>query len=120
PANVQFEDRKLAGTVDPNSAGLLVLDADGDGTPDLLAWSQKGIILYRSGREVVANSGLGNLTGVVFVAAGDFDNDGLPDLCVISGAGARLFRNVKGRFTEADSKLPSGAFHSAVWLDFDH
>ena len=120
PATPKFEDRKLPGTVDPASAGMLVLDAHGDGRPDLLVWSSRGILLYRHGSEPVADSGLADLRGVVSVAAGDFDNDGLPDLCVLTESGARLYHNSKGRFDQTEAKLPAGRFQRAIWLDFDH
>ncbi len=119
-AKLQFEDRRLPGAVDTKSAGLLVLDADGDGSADLLAWSKNGLLLYRDGKDAVANSGLGGVKDVVSVAAGDFDNDGLPDLCVVTAAGARLFHNAKGRFEESAAKLAPGSYRAALWLDFDH
>jgi hypothetical protein len=116
-APVQFEDRKLGGSVDPGTAGMLVLDADGDGSPDLLVWSRTGMILYvgRSAKPV----DLG-VKDVIAVAAGDYGNDGLPDLCVISADGAHILRNKKGTFEDSGIKLPSGRFRKAVWLDFDH
>ena len=119
-AKLQFEDHKLAGTLDPATAGLLVVDANGDGNPDLLAWSKTGMLLYHNARDAVANSGLGGVQGVVSVAAGDFDNDGLADLCVVTEAGPRLFHNAKGHFEESSAKLASGSYRAAVWLDFDH
>jgi tetratricopeptide (TPR) repeat protein len=119
PAPLRFQDEKLTGSADPETAGLLVLDADGDGNPDLLAWSRAGVLLYASGRKAV-DSGLSGMQGVVSVAAGDFDNDGLPDLCVLTEAGARIFRNNRGRFVDAGIKLPAGRFQKAAWLDFDH
>ncbi|HVX65664.1 MAG TPA: FG-GAP-like repeat-containing protein [Bryobacteraceae bacterium] len=119
-AEVRFEDRKLAGAADPKSAGLLAIDADGDGVPDLLAWSRSGIALYRSGKDLVENSGLGGIKGVLSVAAGDIDNDNLADLCITTESGAFLYRNVKGRFEKSPVALPAGRFERAVWLDFDH
>ncbi|MGD0201703.1 MAG: FG-GAP-like repeat-containing protein [Bryobacteraceae bacterium] len=117
---VQFKDQKLPGTVDPGTAGLLVIDADGDGRPDLLAWSRDGIRLYRNGTDLVPDSGLGDMRGVISIAAGDFDNDGLADLCVLTEAGPLLYRNAKGRFERQKAPLPPGRFERAVWLDFDH
>jgi Flp pilus assembly protein TadD len=113
--------RELAGraSFDPATAGLAVLDADGDGRPDLLAWSARGVRLWKDGATPVAASGLEGLSGVVAVAPGDFDNDGLPDLCVLA-PGPRLFHNEKGRFVELPVKLPAGRFRTAVWLDYDH
>ncbi len=109
------------GSLDPATAGLAVLDADGDGRPDLLAWSAKGIVLYKDGTKPVAASGLEGLTGVVAVVPGDFDNDGLPDLCILAAATSpRLFHNVKGRFVALPVQLPAGRFRTAVWLDYDH
>ncbi|HVT19315.1 MAG TPA: FG-GAP-like repeat-containing protein [Thermoanaerobaculia bacterium] len=116
----RFADRELARGLDTPTAGLLVLDADGDGRPDLLAWSVAGVRLFRSGSEPVTPSGLEQLNGVVGVAAGDFDNDGLADLCVLTTGGARLFRNTGGKFKEVPARLPAGRFRKAVWLDYDH
>ena len=80
---LKWEDRKLAGRFDPATSGLVVLDADGDGRPDLLAWSAEGVVLLRNGETAVAHSGLETLKGVIAIVPGDFDNDGLPDLCVL-------------------------------------
>jgi len=120
PAALKFEDRKLAGGVDANGAGLVVLDADGNGNADLLVWSRSGIRLYRRGSELVAETGLADLKEVISVAAGDFDNDGLPDLCVLTQTGAHLYHNAKGRFVPKSAPIPPGRYESAVWLDFDH
>jgi tetratricopeptide (TPR) repeat protein len=120
PAALKFDDRTLEGTADATSAGLLVLDADGDGHPDLLVWSRSGLLLYRNGTDRVTDTGLADLKDVISVAAGDFDNDGLPDLCVLTETGAHLYHNVKGRFEPKEAHIPPGRYESAVWLDFDH
>lgn len=121
PAEPRFADRKLAEGIDPATAGLVVLDADGDGRPDLLAWSAKGVQLFLNrGSLAPAKSGLENLTGVVSVAVGDFNNDGLPDLCIVTASGAALYRNTKGTFQKHPAALPAGRFAKAVWLDYDH
>jgi tetratricopeptide (TPR) repeat protein len=120
PPALQFEDRKIAGGMDADTSGLLVLDAEGRASSDLLAWSRTGLSLYRGGKDAAAGSGLAGLQGIVSVAAGDYDNDGLPDLCILTANGARVYRNNRGRFVDSGLKLPSGRFQQAVWLDFDH
>ncbi|HZT32648.1 MAG TPA: FG-GAP-like repeat-containing protein [Bryobacteraceae bacterium] len=124
PGAPLFQERQLASGFDPSTAGLAVLDADGDGRPDLLAWSARGIELFLNtpgkGLAPQAASGLQELRDIRSVAVGDFDNDGLPDLCVLTGSGAALYRNAKGRFARHPARLPAGRFAKAVWLDYDH
>jgi len=117
---VRLVPRELARGVDPATAGLAVLDADGDGRPDLLAWSAAGATLWKGGATRVSPSGLEGLSGIAALVPGDFDNDGLPDLCVLSGSGARLFHNEKGTFHALPITLPAGPFSTAVWVDVDH
>jgi len=121
PGPLTFETLELARGLDPATAGLLVLDVAGDGRPALLAWSAAGITLWRGAGGAGPVPGLEGVRGVIFVAAGDFNNDGLPDLCVLSKAGARLYVNRGGgRFEESPARLPAGRFRRAVWLDYDH
>jgi len=150
PGPLSFEAHELGRGLDPATAGLLVLDVEGDGRPALLAWSAAGITLWRpsgtpgaggvsakgesgakgetgaKGATSAAGAagpvpGLDGVRGVIFVAAGDFNNDGLPDLCVLTEAGARLYVNRGGgRFEESPARLPAGRFRRAVWLDYDH
>jgi len=120
PAAVKLETAELAKGLDPATATLAVLDADGDGKPDLLAASSAGLQLWRGGGERMAATGLEELRGVVAVAPGDFDNDGLADLAVLSPAPS-LWRNAGGgRFEKVAVPFPAGSFRLAVWLDFDH
>ena len=121
PAELRFLDRALPGAADPTTAGLLLLDADGDGFPDLLVWSKLGILLYRSGTEPV-DAGLAAVRDVVSVAAGDYNNDGLPDLCIVTKTGATLYLNEKGVFHKDPRQPPNmnGVWAKAVWLDYDH
>jgi len=120
--------RELAHGLDPATAGLAVLDADGDGRPDVLTWSAAGATLWKSGVKKVVPSGLEGLTGIVAMVPGDFDNDGLPDLCVLVDPGkappgtpaARLFHDEKGTYRALPVALPAGPFAAAVWVDIDH
>ncbi len=118
--DVRFDSSPLTTVAEPATAGLLVLDADGDSRPDLLLWSRAGIRLFGNGSQPLAQAELAAVKGVVSVAAGDLDNDGLADLCVLTDTAALLFRNTKGKFVPLPAKLPAGRFDKAVWLDFDH
>jgi len=109
-----YEDHVLEGT------GFVPIDSAGDGHTDLLTWSARGVVLYRQGTELVADSGLAGLTGVISVAAGDFNNDGFMDLCVLTESGPVLFANSKGHFTRVEAHLPQQRFERAVWIDYDH
>jgi tetratricopeptide (TPR) repeat protein len=119
-AEPKFSDRKLAGHFDAESAGLAVLDLDGAGRADLIAWSADGVRVYRNGKTEVEKSGLEDLKHVRAVVPGDFDNDGLPDLCVLTDAGAVLYRNRKGIFEKSAAALPAGVYDKALWIDYDH
>jgi tetratricopeptide (TPR) repeat protein len=120
PAPPKFAGRKLAGHFDPATAGLAVLDFDGDGRVDLIAWSAEGVHLYKNGATEVAQSGLEALKNVKGITPGDFDNDGLPDLCVLTDSGASLYHNRKGVFERVPVQLPGGTYEKAVWIDYDH
>jgi tetratricopeptide (TPR) repeat protein len=119
PAEVKFEGRTLAGTVDPQTAGMIAPDVDGDGLPELLVWSSAGIRVYRNGLPMKQEA-LASLKDVMSVSAGDSNNDGLPELAVLTSSGPLLFVNEKGTYRKLDVPLPAGRFEKAVWLDFDH
>jgi hypothetical protein len=116
---VTFKAESLGAGVDAASAGMAVADVDGDGKPDLLVWSAKGIQVFRGGTQPL-DCGLGAIAGVVSIAVGDFNNDGFPDLAVLSRGGATLFENKKGRYEKSGVALPPGRYSRAVWLDYDH
>src|SRR5260370_58256 len=99
---------------------MLAMASNGTGDTDLLVWGPRGVKLYRHGIEPVNDTGLANLSGVIFVAAGDFDNDGLMDLCILTEAGPALYRNTKGHFTPFTANLARKRFERAVWIDYDH
>jgi hypothetical protein len=119
-AAVKFNDRVITCRLTPERAGLAVLYADGDGKPDILAWSKDKAQLLRNGWNPTDNSGLGDLKGLIAIVPGDYNNDGLADLCVLSDAGAALYENKKGTFQKTALTLPSGRYNRAVWLDYDH
>jgi len=115
PANPTYDDR----TAGP-ATGLLVIDSTGTGQADLLTWSPDGLKLYRHGTDLVAQTGLESIKGVISAAAGDFDNDGLMDLAILTESGPLLYRNVTGKFAPVAADLPKRRFTAAVWMDYDH
>ena len=119
-ADLEFNDTILERRLEGESPQLAVLDADGDARPDLLAWTDRQVRLYRNGREPVEGSGLEDLESVTSIAAGDFNNDGLPDLCVLTESGPLLYINNRGTFLRYSSALPAGGWAKALWMDFDH
>ena len=119
-ATLKFADHKIEGHFAPNTSGLAVLDFDGDGKVDLIAWSAEGVRLYKDGTVPVAKTGLEELKNVRGIAPGDFDNDGLPDLCVVTDSGPQLYHNSNGIFERRESPLPEGPFEKALWMDYDH
>ncbi|MGH9360664.1 MAG: tetratricopeptide repeat protein, partial [Thermoanaerobaculia bacterium] len=68
PMTLAWEARELPGRSESAVSGLLVLDADGDRRPDLLAWGAEGVRVFLGGATPVAASGLEELRGVVAVA----------------------------------------------------
>ena len=120
PASLKFAGRTLPGHFDAATSGMALLDVNGDGHTDLIAWSAEGVHLYRDGKTPVAHSGLEDLRKVRGIAPGDFDNDGLPDLCVLTSAGATLYHNRKGVFEKEPAEVPAGPFEKALWIDYDH
>ncbi len=125
-ARPSFAAEAVASGLDPATAGLAVLDGDGDGAADLLAWSAKGVRLLAGGKHL-EDAGLGNLHGVTALAAGDFDNDGLPDLAVATGDGVVLLANQKGAFAPHPWGPMGGGldeilhrpYTALLWLDYD-
>ncbi|HWF07787.1 MAG TPA: FG-GAP-like repeat-containing protein [Bryobacteraceae bacterium] len=112
--------RKLADGFDAASAGVVTADVDGDGNPEIIAWSNNGIKIFKNGSTTPLDAGLGALKDVISISPGDYNNDGLADLAILTKAGAELWTNKKGKFEKANVTIPEGAYNKAVWLDFDH
>jgi hypothetical protein len=101
-------DDKVVSAGWSGAVNMLAIDSEGVGQADLLVWSRDRVELLKKGAEVAKNSGLEGLKDVRSIAAGDFDNDGLADLCVVTGAGAAIFRNIKGTFSKV-AEFPNTA-----------
>ena len=120
PSALKFKNVALQEKLEGENPRLAVLDADGDGNSDLLAWTDRTVRLFSGGRAPVEHSGLENLSEVTSIAPGDFNNDGLPDLCVVTQSGPILFVNRQGTFQEYASFLLPGRHNKALWVDVDH
>ena len=120
PAAVTTAARTIPGRFVGETAGVSVLDADGDGSLDVLAWGDDGARLFAKAETPAPSAELDALTHVRAVAAGDANNDGLPDLAVLTADRALLLMNQRGAFVPAASALSSGAFSQALWVDYDH
>ncbi len=118
-SQIRYDDHLVSRAWDPAKSGLLLLDSEGSGRADLLAWSQDRVALYKNGTEEAKSFGLQDLNGIVDIAAGDFDNDGLPDLCVLTDGHATIFHNNHGTFAKVAEYSAPGA-RRALWLDYDH
>lgn len=119
-AALKFAPAKIGASFTGDRAGAVVADIDADGRPDLLAWSDDGVRVFRAASTAVENAGLAAVKNVRAVAPGDYNNDGLVDLAVAAESGAALFLNAKSGYSRAAATLPTGRFSSAAWLDYDH
>ena len=121
------------------SGGVIVMDYDRDGWPDLyftnaptVEMSLKGEkasgALYRNNHDgtftdVTAKSGIGTPCFAMGGAVGDFNNDGWPDLYVTCIGGNVLYRNNgDGTFTDVTAKagVADGRWSTgAAFADYD-
>jgi len=125
---------------DTASAGVALLDYDGDGlldiyllngsTLDALRGKEKPprAALYRNlgnwkFEDVTEKAGVTNERWGMGVAVGDYNNDGLPDIYVSNLGVSRLYRNNGGgSFTDVGEILKvarSGWSTGATWGDYD-
>ncbi|HEY8151353.1 MAG TPA: VCBS repeat-containing protein, partial [Vicinamibacteria bacterium] len=119
-------------------AGVLFVDLDGDGWPDLLFVNSKNWpgrpgpaslpAFYRNDRDgtftdVTRGSGLDVSTYGLGGAAADYDNDGRVDVYLTGLGGNRLFHNEgNGRFADVTAKAGAGGGGfgtSAAFFDYD-
>ena len=119
-------------------SGVVVLDFDGDGWPDLFFANAKNwpgapgaqpvSALYRNNHDgtfadVTRAAGLALPLYALGGAAGDYDNDGLVDLYVTCLGANRLFRNLgQGKFADVTAKAgvgDPGFSTSAAFFDYD-
>lgn len=117
---VKLNARKLGDGFDAATAGLVTADVDGDGNPEIIAWSSSGVKVFKNGSAGALECGLGGVKDVISISPGDFNNDGLADLAILTKSGAELWANRKGKFEKLNVVIPEGAYNKAVWIDYDH
>src|SRR5580698_5772449 len=106
---------KLADGFDPATAGLAAADIDGDGHPEIIAWSANGVKVFKKGSASPLDCGLGAVEDVISIAT-----DGQLYLAILTKSGAELWANRKGKFEKLDIFIPEGAYNKAIWIDYDH
>lgn len=131
-----FGQKWLPETLGP---GVLVLDANGDGRPDLLFVNGRGfpgkegkettpaLYLNEGGlklKDATADAGLAFSAYCLGGAVADVDNDGDPDVFLSCVGQDRLLRNDKGRFTDVSRQAGLSEDYelgsSAAFFDADH
>ena len=118
-------------------AGVAFLDADGDGSQDLLFvngrnWpGQSGVpanaaLYHNNGNgtftDITRTAGLAVEMYGMGVSVGDYDNDGDSDIYITALGPNHLFRNNGGKFEDVTARAgvgDPGFSTSAVWFDYD-
>ena len=123
PAPPSFASVELPGAGASRFEKLAIIDANADGRPDVVAWSEShAALLIHHGASFVSSvpPGLARLDGIRDLAAGDADNDGRQDLAAATASGVFLILQGEDGFREAPKLLAGGDFHAVVWADYDH
>ena len=132
-ANVGLNYKCMAG-------GTIVHDFNNDGYPDIVlsGWSlTEPMRYYRNNgdgtfTDIADSSGLGYLTGGLYITQTDYNNDGFKDIFVLRGGwrgkfgkipNSLLRNNGDGTFTDVTKESGLLSFHptqTATWADFNN
>ena len=123
PAAPSFASSEVPGAGASRFEKLAIIDANADGRPDVVAWSEShAALLIHHGASFASSvpPGLARLDGIRDFAAGDADNDGRQDLAAATASGVFLILQGEDGFRDAPKLLAGGDFHAVVWADYDH
>ncbi|MBS0206241.1 MAG: VCBS repeat-containing protein [Planctomycetes bacterium] len=109
-------------SVGPDSRGVSVADADGDGKPDFCFYGMGRVSLLKMDGTSLAELPLPYSGGARGAEWADYNADGKPDLMLATPTGPKLLTNLGTSFKDDSQLLPSESYYNvtcAVWLDFD-
>ena len=117
-ARVEFEAIATAIDLAEKPLGLALSDFDGDGKPDVVAWSNSGIAYSIENAPDHGEEG----QEIRHVAVADSNNDGTADLCVVRAGDVlvvELTFDERGLAGNPHIVAP-GDFNACLWVDYDH
>ena len=120
---MEFEEIALDRSLQGDRGRVALLDADADGKPDALAWSDVDVLLLRNVEGKLEAEPLwstGEGATLRRLAAGDYDNDGFHDVAAAASNGGHLIENQEGQLASHPRKLADGNFEAVLWVDYDH
>jgi len=117
-ASIEFKAEASGIDLAEKPLGLALSDFDGDGKPDVLAWSSSRIAYSIENAPEHGEEG----QEIRHVAVADSDNDGTADLCLVR-AGDVLVVDLtfdEGRLSGNPHTVAPGDFNACLWVDYDH
>jgi hypothetical protein len=108
--------------VGPDSRGVAVADADGDGKPDFCFYGSGRVSLMKMDGSSLSELPLPHVGGARAAEWADFNADGKPDLLLATATGPKLLTNQGTAFKDDTALLPKEPYYNvtcAAWMDYD-